>query len=188
MFGPLIVIALVVAVLLYGILLYNSLVRARQLVEEGWSGIDVQLKRRADLIPNLVETVQGYTDHEAGTLKEVTEMRAKARAVPDDDVAGRAQAEGMLSQALGKLFAVAEAYPDLKANENFTQLQQSLETIESEIQMARRYYNGAARDLNIKVESVPSNIVAGSFGFHKAEYFEIEDADDRAVPQVSFSR
>ena len=183
----LILLGLIVLLLLYGVVLYNGLVRARQLVMEAWSGIDVQLKRRSDLIPNLVETVKGYASHEAGTLREVTELRERARAVPDGDVAGRARAEGLLGQALGRLFAVAEAYPDLKASENFGQLQASLETVESEIQMARRYYNGAARDLNIKVESVPSNFVAGPFGFRKAEYFEIDDPADRAVPQVAFS-
>lgn len=185
--GTTILLAVVLAIVVVGIFFYNSLVRARQLVQEAWSGIDVQLKRRADLIPNLVETVKGYAGHEARTLEEVTELRTRARSVPEDDVAGRAAVEGMLGQALGRLLAVAEAYPDLKANENFAQLQGSLETIEGEIQMARRYYNGAARDLNIKVESVPSNIVAGMFGFSKAEYFEIEDASDRAVPKVAFS-
>ncbi len=180
---------LVVLVLVAGyvIVIYNGLVRARQLVREAWSGIDVQLKRRADLIPNLIETVKGYASHERKTLEEVTEMRARAQGLPRDDVAGRAQAEGMLSQALGRLFAVAEAYPDLKANQNFMQLQTTLETLEGEIQMSRRYYNGAARDLNIKVESFPSNLVAGTFGFSKADYFEIENAADRAVPSVSFS-
>ncbi|WP_245409880.1 LemA family protein [Pararhizobium haloflavum] len=186
--GTVIILGLVVLLVVYGVFVYNGLVRARQIVEEAWSGIDVQLKRRADLVPNLVETVRGYTDHEANTLREVTEMRARAQALPSDDVKGRAAAEGLLGQALGRLMAVAEAYPDLKANENFAQLQRSLETLENEIQMSRRYYNGAARDLNIKVESVPSNIVAGAFGFRKTEYFEIEDARDRAVPDVKFSQ
>ena len=183
------IILLIVLVLVagYAIVVYNGLVRARQMVKEAWSGIDVQLKRRADLIPNLIETVKGYATHERQTLEEVTELRARAQGLPRDDVAGRAQAEGMLSQALGRLFAVAEAYPDLKANQNFMQLQTTLETLEGEIQMSRRYYNGAARDLNIKVESFPSNLVAGAFGFEKAEYFEIEDPQDRVVPKVSFS-
>ncbi|MGW9232613.1 LemA family protein [Pseudorhizobium sp. NPDC055634] len=181
-----ILLAIVVLVVLYGIFLYNGLVRSRQMAEEAWSGIDVQLKRRADLIPNLIETVKGYASHEKSTLEEVVELRNRAQAVPAGDVAGRAAAEGMLSQALGKLFALAEAYPDLKANQNFLELQNSLETIESEIQMSRRYYNGAARDLNVKVESVPSNIIASQFGFSKREYFEIEDPADRAVPAVKF--
>jgi LemA protein len=171
----------------YVIFVYNGLVRARQMVREAWSGIDVQLKRRADLIPNLIETVKGYAQHERAALEEVTALRTRAQSLPSDDVAGRAQVEGMLGQALGRLFAVAEAYPDLKANENFIQLQASLETLESEIQMSRRNYNGAARDLNIKVESFPSNLVASSFGFRQAEYFEIDNPADRAVPKVSFS-
>ncbi|MHB2265439.1 LemA family protein [Aliihoeflea sp. PC F10.4] len=183
----LVLLILLVLVAFYAIAIYNALVRLRQMVREAWSGIDVQLKRRADLIPNLIETVKGYATHERGTLEEVTELRTRAQALPSDDVAGRAQVEGMLSQALGRLFAVAEAYPDLKANQNFAQLQTTLETIEGEIQMSRRYYNGSARDLNIKVESFPSNLVAGMFGFSKADYFEIDDPADRAVPQVSFS-
>ncbi len=168
------------------ILLYNGLVKARQVKEEAWSGIDVQLKRRADLIPNLVETVKGYAAHERGTLEEIVALRNKAQAVPSGDVAGRAAAEGMLSQALGRLFALAEAYPDLKANQNYADLQASLEKTENEIQMARRYYNGAARDLNVRVESFPANLVAGSFGFSKAPYFEITNEADRAVPTVKF--
>lgn len=185
-FGTILLIALI-AIAGYVIVVYNGLVRARQMVKEAWSGIDVQLKRRADLIPNLIETVKGYAGHEKSTLEEVTQLRTRAQSLPADDVAGRAQVEGMLSQALGRLFAVAEAYPDLKANQNFMQLQTSLETLESEIQMSRRYYNGAARDLNIKVESFPSNIVANTFGFTKADYFEIENPADRVVPKVSFS-
>ncbi|MDF1599569.1 LemA family protein [Mesorhizobium sp. YIM 152430] len=182
-----ILIILLVLVAGYAVVTYNGLVRARQLVREAWSGIDVQLKRRADLIPNLIETVKGYATHERGTFEEVTELRARAQSLPAGDVAGRAQVEGMLSQALGRLLAVAEAYPDLKANQNFMQLQTTLETLEGEIQMSRRYYNGAARDLNIKVESFPSNLVAGAFSFEKADYFEIENPQDRVVPQVSFS-
>ncbi|MBB4348490.1 MULTISPECIES: LemA family protein [Rhizobiaceae] len=181
-----IALGLIALVALYVIVIYNGLVRARQMAEEAWSGIDVQLKRRADLVPNLIETVKGYAAHEKGTLEEVVKLRNQAQAVPTGDVAGRAQAEGLLSQALGKLFALAEAYPDLKANQNFAELQTSLETIESEIQMARRYYNGSARDLNIKVESFPANLVAGPFGFSKREYFEIENEADRAVPSVKF--
>lgn len=178
--------AIGVAVILYLVFVYNGLVKARQVAEEAWSGIDVQLKRRADLIPNLIETVKGYAAHEKSTLEEVIAMRNRAQAVPSGDVEGRAAAEGALSQALGKLFALAEAYPDLKANENFAELQRSLETIEGEIQMSRRYYNGAARDLNVKVESFPSNLIANAFRFVKAGYFEITNEADRAVPQVKF--
>lgn len=168
------------------VVIYNGLVKKRQMVEEGWSGIDVQLKRRANLIPNLIETVKGITSHENEVLTNVTSLRSKVGSIPTNSVTARAQAEGELSQALGRLFAVAEAYPDLKANENFTDLHNSLDEIENAIQMARRYYNGAVRNLNVAVESFPSNLVAGHFQFHKADYFEIEDQNDRAVPQVKF--
>ena len=187
MSGGLITLIVAVAIIGYLIVTYNGLVRARQMVQEAWSGIDVQLKRRADLIPNLVETVKGYAGHEKEALAEVTEMRTRAQNVPAGDIAGRAAAEGLLSQALGKLFAVAEAYPDLKANENFLELQQTLETVENEIQMSRRYYNGSARELNVKVESFPSNFVASTFNFIQADYFELENPADRAVPDVSFN-
>ncbi|SOC35089.1 LemA protein [Rhizobium subbaraonis] len=178
--------AIAVVVALYAIILYNGLVKARQVKEEAWSGIDVQLKRRADLIPNLIETVKGYAKHERETLEQVVELRNRAQAVPTGDVQGRAVAEGMLGQALGRLLALAEAYPDLKANQNFSELQQSLQTVEDEIQMSRRYYNGAARDLNVKVESFPSNFLASAFSFAKAPYFEIDNPADRTVPTVKF--
>jgi LemA protein len=181
-----IALGVIVLIALYLVFIYNGLVRSRQMAQEAWSGIDVQLKRRADLIPNLIETVKGYATHEKSTLEEVVELRNKAQAVPAGDVAGRAQAEGLLGRALGRVLALAEAYPDLKANQNFSELQASLEGMESELQMARRYYNGAARDLNVKVESFPSNLVAGQFGFAKREYFEITDEADRAVPTVKF--
>lgn len=180
------ILGLIVLAIGWAIMTYNGLVKARQMVMEAWSGIDVQLKRRSNLIPNLVETVKGYAAHEADTFAEVTEMRTRASDVASGDVAGRAQAEGLLGMALGRLMAVAEAYPDLKANENFRDLQQSLETIETEIQHARRYYNGATRDLNVKVESFPNNLIANNFGFSQAEYFEIENEAERAVPNVSF--
>ena len=181
-----ILLAIIVLAALYVVFIYNGLVRARQIAEEAWSGIDVQLKRRADLIPNLVETVKGYAGHENKTLIEVTQARNAAQAVPSGDVAGRAVAEGILGQALGRLMAVSEAYPDLKANTGFVELQQSLETTENEIQMSRRYYNGAARDLNVKVETFPNNLIAGPFGFIKRAYFEISNEADRAVPTVKF--
>lgn len=181
-----ITLGIVAAVVLYGVYLYNSLVKSRQMAQEAWSGIDVQLKRRADLIPNLIETVKGYAAHEKSTLEEVVELRNRAQSVPAGDIAQRAQAEGLLSQALGRVFALAEAYPDLKANQNFAELQETLEALETEVQMSRRYYNGAARDLNVKVESVPSNIVANLFKFSRMSYFEIENAADRAVPSVKF--
>jgi LemA protein len=185
MFGW-IILGVVVLAVLYAVVLYNGLVKSRQLVEEGWSGIDVQLKRRSDLIPNLLETVKGYMGHERETLEAVTNARAAATSAAAGSPAQRAQAEGQLSQALGRLIATAEAYPDLKASTNFLEFQSSLQTIEDEIQMARRYYNGAVRNLNVMVESVPSNLIAGPFGFQKAEYFELENPADRAVPTVKF--
>lgn len=181
-----IVLGLIVLIGLYLVYIYNDLVRKRQMVREGWSGIDVQLKRRSDLIPNLVEAVKGYATHERAAFEAVTEMRTRAAGIDPADVAGRARAEGMLTQALGKLFAVAEAYPELKASANFRELQSSLEGVEDALQMARRYYNGAVRALNVVVESFPSNLVARRFGFTQEEYFEIEDPAERAVPRVSF--
>ena len=158
----------------YAIVVFNSLVRTRQMANEAWSGIDVQLKRRSDLVPNLVETVKGYAAHERAVLEEVTRIaRRRARALPEGDVAARAQAEGALSVALGKLFALAENYPDLKASGNFLELQQQLSDLENELQMARRYYNGAVRNLNVLVQSFPSNLIAGLFGFAPRDYFEL---------------
>ena len=170
-------------IVLYVIFAFNSLVRTRQMANEAWSGIDVQLKRRSDLVPNLVEIVKGYAGHERSVLDEVTRLRGAARALPADDVASRAQAEGALSVALGKLVALAENYPDLKASANFLELQQQLSQLETELQMARRYYNGAVRNQNVLVQSFPSNLIAGLFGFGQRQYFEIADAD-RAVPEV----
>lgn len=181
-----IILAFAAAIVVYAIYIYNRLVSTRQMTEEAWSGIDVQLKRRSDLIPNLVDTVKGYASHERELLQRVTELRTAAQQVPSGDVAGRAQAEGALSAVLGRLLAVAENYPDLKASANFLELQRELSNLESEIQMARRYYNGATRNLNTMVESFPSNIVASQFGFSKREYFEIEEPADRALPKVSF--
>ncbi|UCE82600.1 MAG: LemA family protein [Deltaproteobacteria bacterium] len=166
------------------IAIYNKLVRLKNLVEEGWSGIDVQLKRRANLIPNLIETVKGYMGHERELLTKVTELRAQSMSA--QDVGEKGRLEGLLSRSLANVFAVAEGYPDLKANQNFLDLQNQLSDIEDQIQLARRYYNGTVRNLNIKVESFPSNIVAGMFNFIKAEFFEIEDDADRAVPSVQF--
>ena len=183
--GVLALILITVAASVIG--LYNALVRARQMVQEAWSGIDVQLKRRTDLVPNLVETVKGYARHEKEALERVTDMRTRAQGVPAGDIKARAAAEGMLGQALGRLLAVAEAYPDLKASQNFAELQRALESTEREIQMARRYYNGSVRALNTKVESFPSNLVAGQFGFHKADYFELADPAEREVPEVKLA-
>lgn len=185
MFFFLIFLGVIVALVLWAIAIYNRLVKNRNLVEEGMSGVDVQLKRRSNLIPNLMETVKGYMGHEKEVLEKVTELRAKAAEAGNLEERGRA--EGMLSGALGRLFAVAESYPDLKANQNFIELQNSLEEVEEQIQLARRYYNGAVRNLNILVESFPSKLVADTFGFAKAEYFEIEDEAERQVPKVDFS-
>ena len=168
----------------WGVTLYNSLVKNKNLTAEGWSGIDVQLKRRADLIPNLIETVKGYMGHEREVLEKVTELRAQSLAAGRVDEQGRV--ENQLSAALTKLFAVAENYPDLKANQNFMELQKSLADIEEQIQLARRYYNGAARNFNIAIESFPSNIVANMFKFTKVDYFEIDEPADRVVPTVKF--
>lgn len=165
--------------------IYNRLVRQRNLAREAYSGIDVQLKRRADLVPNLIETVKGYMGHEKGVLEKVTEYRT--RSVQASGAGEQSEAESLFGRALANLFAVAENYPDLKADANFRALQEELASIEEQIQLARRYYNGAAREMNIQVESFPSNLVARSFGFQGFEYFEIEDAAERTVPKVSFS-
>lgn len=172
------------ATVFWAVALYNALVRKRNMVEEAWSGIDVQLKRRNDLVPNLVATVKGYASHEKSTLEEVVQLRNQAQSA--QGVTETAQAQGMLGAALGKLFALAENYPDLKANTTFLQLQSTLAEIEEQIQMARRYYNGAARELNISVESFPSNLIASRFGFTKADFFELESETERAVPEVAF--
>jgi LemA protein len=182
-----VILGLLVAIAAYAIKIYNDLVKNRQMVEEGWSGIDVQLKRRADLIPNMLETVKGYMAHERDTLQAVTEARSRVQAAQNGPPEERARAEGMLSSALGRLFAVAEAYPDLKANTTFLEFQDTLRTVEDEIQMSRRYYNGAVRNNNVLVESFPSNFVANSFRFSTAQYFELENEADRATPQVKFT-
>jgi LemA protein len=175
---------LVVLLLGFGVVIYNRLVRNQNLVQEAWSGIDVQLKRRADLIPNLLEAVKGYMGHERGVLEQVTELRAKSQEA--GSVGEKARAEGMLGAALGNLLAVAENYPDLKASQNFLELQRSLADIEEQLQLARRYYNGAARNLNILISSFPSNFIAQKFQFQPAEYYEIDTPQDREVPKVSF--
>lgn len=163
--------------------IYNILVRRRQLTNNGWADIDVQLKRRADLIPPLVATVQGYAAHERALFEDVTAQRSAAIAAGDDPVA-RGAAESALSAPVSKLIAVAEDYPDLKANENFLDLQHQLAETEDKIEMARRFYNGAVRELNIFIASFPMNIVAGAFGFTKRAYFEIEKSD-RAAPSIA---
>jgi LemA protein len=179
-----IVVIVVAAIAVAAIVMFNRLVRARQMAREGWSGIDVQLKRRSDLIPNLVDSVKGYAAHERELLTKVTGLRGAARALPADDVAQRGAIEGALSAALGQVMVLAEAYPDLKASDNFLALQRQLSEIENDIQMARRYYNGAVRNLNILIETFPSNLIAGPFGFAPMAYFELDDAAARNAPVV----
>jgi len=175
----------VLAVAAFGVMgIYNQLVQTRVQVKEGWSGIDVQLKRRHDLIPNLVETVKGYMQHERGTLEKVTQLRSQVTG--SSGIEERAGVENQITQALKTIFAVAENYPELKANQNFVQLQGNLNEIENEIQLARRYYNGTVRNLNVMVQAFPSNLVAQVFHFEKADFFEVEAATERAVPEVKF--
>ena len=179
-----VVLGLLVLIVLIAISLYNSLVRLRVRADQAWSDIDAQLKRRHDLIPNLVETVKGYAAHERGVFQQVTEARSRAMAATTPAQAG--QAEGLLSQALGRLFAVAEAYPELKANQNFLSLQQTLAETENAIAGSRQSYNQVVRDLNTRIETVPTNIIAGMFNFRPRDFFEIQEAAERAVPEVRF--
>lgn len=180
--------------LLYGVYMYNNFVRLSQQAKEAWADIDVQLKRRYDLIPNLIETVKGYAAHERGVLDAVTEARAKATAthvdaagVTAEQMAAMAGAESALGASLGKLMAIAEAYPDLKANQNFAQLQTELADTENKIQAARRFYNGNVRDLKIALQSFPSNIIGNMFNFKEEQFFELaEDSVERDVVKVSF--
>ena len=175
------VIALVVG---FAVMTYNRLIGLRQRSEAAWSDIDVQLKRRTDLVPNLVETVKGYAAHERSTLEHV--VRARGAAVNASTPEARTQAENQLSGALRQLFALAESYPELKANRNFQALQHSLGEIEGAVQDSRRYYNAVARDLNTAIESFPSNFVATFFRFARRAYFELDRPEDRQVPRVSF--
>ncbi len=180
----LILLALIVLLLFYGVSIYNKLVKLRTMVEEAWSGINVQLKKRHDLIPNLVETVKGYASHERETFESVTQARAGA--MQASDVKSQEAAENNLNAALIRLLAVAERYPELKANQNFLQLQDQLSLIESDIEKSRRYYNGTARENNILIDSFPSNIIAGMFRFTKSVFFELENESEKEVPQVQF--
>jgi len=180
----LILIGIGALILFWVVGLYNKLVRKRSQMEEGWSGIDVQLKKRYDLIPNLVETVKGYATHEKETLDAVISARNKA--IKAEGIQGHQEAEKQLNSALANVFALSEAYPDLKANTNFVQLQQQLSEIEGDIEKARRYYNATVRENNIMVESFPSNLIAGTFGFALGDYFEIGDISQRENPQVKF--
>jgi LemA protein len=179
------VLVVLAAVAIAVIAIYNGLVRLNVQTNNAWADIDVQLKRRTDLIPNVVETVKGYASHERQTLEAVINARNRAVSAQGAGPAERSQAEGALTGALRGLFALAESYPQLRAAENFGQLQGTLGQIEEAIQNARRYYNAVVRDLNTRIQQFPSNIVAGMFGFKTREFFEIPDTE-KAVPQVKF--
>jgi len=187
----LILIVVVVAAVLWIIWAYNAFVRLVNRTDEAWSDIDVQLKRRYDLIPNLIETVKGYASHERGTLDEVTQARAEAtkihvdpKNITPEQIQAMAGAEQMLTQSLGKLLAVAESYPDLKANENFVELQRELTDTENKIQASRRFYNTNVRDLNTAVQSFPQNVIANMFKFNEREFFELGDDEQDAKDPV----
>ncbi|MEK7529799.1 MAG: LemA family protein [Patescibacteria group bacterium] len=180
-----IILAVVIVIAAFFLFLYNALVTRRNRVDESWSDIDVQLKRRHDLIPNLIASVKGYTTHERETLESVTQARANAmQAQSSGNPKALAQAENMLTSALKSLFAVSEAYPALRANENFLQLQNELTATEDKIQAARRFYNGQVRDFNTTIQKFPAVMVAGAMGFKVREFFELADESERAVPNV----
>ena len=179
-----VLLAIVVVLVLGAITIYNGLVRLRNRVRNAWSQIDVQLKRRHDLIPNLVETVKGYAGHEKQTLENV--IKARNQALQATGVANQARAESELSGALGRLLVIVEQYPNLKANENFLSLQEELSSTENRIGFARQNYNDEVMRFNTKIEVFPNNVLSGMFGFGKEEFFEIEDAAQREVPQVKF--
>jgi LemA protein len=184
-----IVLGVVGLLVIWLIAIYNGLVKLNVRVEEAWSDITVQLKRRADLIPNLVDTVKGYAKHESKVFEDVTNARSAVMDASDKGPAETAVAENMFQSAMKSLFAVAEAYPDLKASENFKHLQEELVDTEDKIQAARRFYNGSARDLNIKVKTFPNNLFAGSFGFKTKEFFDVDEAEAEVISKptdVSF--
>ena len=181
-----VILAVAVILLFWAVAQYNGLVRLRNLVQEAWRQIDVELQRRHDLIPNLVETVKAYAKHEKETFEAVTKARTTAAAAGSGPAEQAAQ-ENILTQALGKLFAVAEDYPELKADKNFQQLQAELTNTEDRIAAGRRFYNANVRSMNTKVETFPTNIIAMIFGFHREEYFETEDPAARQAPTVDFS-
>lgn len=178
--------AVLVGLVVLVISIYNSLVRLKVQSENAWADIDVQLKRRYDLLPNLIETVKGYAGHEKDTFEAVIAARNRAMAAATPST--KADAEGLLAQSLKSLFALAESYPQLRGVESYTQLQTSLAQIEEAVQNARRYYNAVVRDLNTKIQEFPSNLIANSFSFKPREFFEIADAAERAVPKVRFEQ
>ncbi len=181
-----IILSVAVLLLIGGITIYNGLVSGRVLVDEAWSGISVQLKRRFDLIPNLVTTVKGYAKHESETLEKVIQLRNAAVYASPLDVSAQAQASAALSQGLRSVFALAENYPDLKANQNFADLQAAVEKIEDDLQNSRRYYNATVRDYNTKCDSFPSNLVAGLFHFTKKTFFELASPEESQNIKISF--
>lgn len=180
----LIVVVVLAVLAMWVVGMYNGLVRLRNQVRNAWSQIDVQLKRRHDLIPNLIETAKGYMKHERETLEEIT--NARAQAMDAKSVGETAKAEGQLQGALSKFYLVVENYPDLKANQNFLSLQEELTSTENKVGFSRQFYNDQVMQYNNRIESVPTNIVAGMFGFDKSEFFELESPAERAVPKVSF--
>jgi len=182
----LIFIGIVAVVIIVLVVMYNGLVQAKNSVKNAWSQIDVQLKRRHDLIPNLVETVKGYMKHERETLESVTKARQQAVDLSNASVADRAKIENFLSQTLKSLFALSENYPDLKANQNFLGLQEEITTTENRVSFSRQAYNDEVLNLNNKTEMFPTNIIAGMFNFEQAEFFEIEDITEKEVPKVQF--
>lgn len=179
------ILAIVAVLIITIILIYNSLVRANNQTQEAWSSIEVQLKRRHDLIPNVIETVKGYQTHEANVMQTVTQLRQQAMQV--NSITDKAQAEQALGLNLNKLIAVSENYPDLKANTNFLELQKQLSDLEEQIQLSRRYYNGCVRDYNTKIQSFPTNLFANLFHFVKRDFFEA-DANETTLPTVNFSK
>ncbi|MBT9162272.1 MAG: hypothetical protein DDT27_00823 [Dehalococcoidia bacterium] len=181
-----VIIGIAVLLIIWLVIIYNGLVRLRNQVKNAWSQIDVQLKRRHDLIPNLVNTVKGYAAHERETLEGVTNARNLAQAAIGSGVAAQAKAEGELSGFLSRLLAVSESYPDLKANQNFLALQEELSSTENRIAFSRQFYNDSVMGFNNKIHMLPSNIIAGMFRFKEGEFFEIETPAEREVPQVSF--
>jgi LemA protein len=184
MYPLLIVVGLIVVVLVFLFTIYNTLVRLREQIKEALSQIDVQLKRRAELIPNLLETVKGYAKHEARVFENVTQARSAlmgAKTVHD-----KAEAENMITQALGKLFAVAEAYPELKSNENFLQLQKELGDTEDKVAYSRQYYNTTVMEYNVKIKTFPTTLIAGQFGFKEEEFFKTDNEAEKKAPKVSF--
>jgi LemA protein len=179
-----IALSIIIITFIYFIITYNRFIRHRNMIHEAWSNVDVQLKRRYNLIPNLIEAVKGYMKHEKKILEDIAKIRNKTMGL--NAIKDKSEQESRLSRTLREFFAIAEAYPELKANQNFLDLQDELADIEEQIQMARRYFNGTVREFNILVESVPSNLVAKTFNFDTEDYFEIEEISEREVPEVKF--